>query len=204
MNSSLLYAQSAPVSAACSRNATPCNLRTSQPCSSGRSTTANAPLLASPLQYSRRPQRQCRMLVASTSLDDLSLFPGGSESSSSLEAPSQSSSSRKGASDFQKADDITRAALIVLAGPGAVKRNWVYFSGAQSLLTSCVADLCAVLSLRRVAAAPLLVHLLAGICRKCLVDHFRVLCMRQTVAHCCLERLHGQLSSPLQLLFRTL
>ena len=33
------------------------------------------------------------------------------------------------AGDFQKADDITRAALIQLAGPGAVKRNWVYFTG---------------------------------------------------------------------------
>jgi GUN4-like len=31
--------------------------------------------------------------------------------------------------DFQKADDITRDELIQLAGPGAVKRNWVYFSG---------------------------------------------------------------------------
>jgi hypothetical protein len=30
--------------------------------------------------------------------------------------------------DFQKADDITRDELIQLAGPGAVKRNWVYFS----------------------------------------------------------------------------
>ena len=35
------------------------------------------------------------------------------------------------AGDFQKADDITRAALIQLAGPGAVKRNWVYFTGGR-------------------------------------------------------------------------
>jgi len=33
------------------------------------------------------------------------------------------------AGEFQEADDITRAALIQLAGPGAVKRNWVYFTG---------------------------------------------------------------------------
>lgn len=37
------------------------------------------------------------------------------------------------AGDFQKADDITRAALIQLAGPGAVKRNWVYFTGGLPL-----------------------------------------------------------------------
>ena len=30
--------------------------------------------------------------------------------------------------DFQQADDLTRAALITLAGPDAEKRNWVYFS----------------------------------------------------------------------------
>lgn len=30
--------------------------------------------------------------------------------------------------DFQLADDLTRAALITLAGPDAEKRNWVYFS----------------------------------------------------------------------------
>ena len=30
--------------------------------------------------------------------------------------------------DFQKADDITRQKLIELAGPGAVKRGWVYFT----------------------------------------------------------------------------
>jgi hypothetical protein len=30
--------------------------------------------------------------------------------------------------DFQKADDITRDELIQLAGPGAVKRSWVYFT----------------------------------------------------------------------------
>lgn len=30
--------------------------------------------------------------------------------------------------DFQLADDLTRAALITLAGPDAEKRNWVYFT----------------------------------------------------------------------------
>ena len=46
------------------------------------------------------------------------------------------------AGDFQKADDITRAALIQLAGPGAVKRNWVYFTGdsAFSLTSESVAN----------------------------------------------------------------
>lgn len=33
------------------------------------------------------------------------------------------------AGDFEKADDITRNELIQLAGPGAVKRGWVYFTG---------------------------------------------------------------------------
>ena len=48
--------------------------------------------------------------------------------------------------DFQKADDITRAALIQLAGPGAVKRNWVYFTGEHGALYSslvCAVCLCA-------------------------------------------------------------
>jgi len=35
--------------------------------------------------------------------------------------------------DFQKADDITRDELIQLAGPGAVKRNWVYFTGVRCI-----------------------------------------------------------------------
>lgn len=30
--------------------------------------------------------------------------------------------------NFQLADDLTRSALITLAGPDAEKRNWVYFS----------------------------------------------------------------------------
>ena len=30
--------------------------------------------------------------------------------------------------NFQLADDLTRAALITLAGPDAEQRNWVYFS----------------------------------------------------------------------------
>lgn len=30
--------------------------------------------------------------------------------------------------DFQLADDLTRAALITLAGPDAEKRTWVYFT----------------------------------------------------------------------------
>ena len=34
--------------------------------------------------------------------------------------------------DFQKADDITRQKLIELAGPGAVKRGWVYFTEVRS------------------------------------------------------------------------
>lgn len=33
--------------------------------------------------------------------------------------------------DVRKADDETRALLIKLAGPAAVKRNWVYFSEVQ-------------------------------------------------------------------------
>ncbi len=32
------------------------------------------------------------------------------------------------AGDFRKADDETRLLLIKLAGPDAVKRNWVYFT----------------------------------------------------------------------------
>ena len=33
--------------------------------------------------------------------------------------------------EFEKADDITRANLIQLAGPDAQKRGWVYFSEVQ-------------------------------------------------------------------------
>lgn len=36
------------------------------------------------------------------------------------------------AGEFQKADDETRALLIRLAGPDAVKRGWVYFTEVQS------------------------------------------------------------------------
>lgn len=32
------------------------------------------------------------------------------------------------AQDFRKADDETRALLIRLAGEGAIKRGWVYFT----------------------------------------------------------------------------
>ena len=42
--------------------------------------------------------------------------------------------------DFEKADDITREELIQLAGPGAVKRSWVYFSGAQRTPAAFLAD----------------------------------------------------------------
>ena len=35
--------------------------------------------------------------------------------------------------DFQKADDETRALLIRLAGPDAVKRGWVYFTEVRNL-----------------------------------------------------------------------
>ena len=54
------------------------SLRAPQPCACGRFATASAPLFASPAQPVRRPQRQCSLRVASTSLDDLSLFQGGS------------------------------------------------------------------------------------------------------------------------------
>lgn len=37
------------------------------------------------------------------------------------------------AQDFEKADDITREELIQLAGAGAVKRNWVYFTEVKSI-----------------------------------------------------------------------
>ena len=56
----------------------PSTLRTPQPSACGRFTTASAPLFASPAQPIRRPQRQCSLRVASTSLDDLSLFQSGS------------------------------------------------------------------------------------------------------------------------------
>lgn len=36
--------------------------------------------------------------------------------------------------DFQKADDETRALLIRLAGPDAVKRGWVYFTEVNTQL----------------------------------------------------------------------
>ena len=67
--------------------AAPSTLRAPQPCACGRFATASAPLFASPAQPVRRPQRQCSLRVASTSLDDLSLFQGGSA------MPSTSSSS---------------------------------------------------------------------------------------------------------------
>jgi hypothetical protein len=38
--------------------------------------------------------------------------------------------------DFRKADDETRALLIKLAGEGAVKRNWVYFTEVKSIDTA--------------------------------------------------------------------
>lgn len=44
------------------------------------------------------------------------------------------------AGDFEKADDITREELIQLAGAGAVKRSWVYFTG--ELHASCHAYAC--------------------------------------------------------------
>ena len=56
----------------------PSALRSPQPCACGRFSTASAPLFASPTQHTRRPQRQCSLRVASTSLDDLSLFQDGS------------------------------------------------------------------------------------------------------------------------------
>lgn len=37
------------------------------------------------------------------------------------------------AGDFQQADDETRALLIKLAGEGAIKRGWVYFSEVKSI-----------------------------------------------------------------------
>ena len=45
------------------------------------------------------------------------------------------------AGEFQEADDITRAALIQLAGPGAVKRNWVYFTGNPAATPHCNATM---------------------------------------------------------------
>lgn len=38
--------------------------------------------------------------------------------------------------DFQLADDLTRAALITLAGPDAEKRNWVYFTEVKFISTT--------------------------------------------------------------------
>jgi len=37
------------------------------------------------------------------------------------------------AGDYRKADDETRALLIKMAGEGAVKRGWVYFSEIKSI-----------------------------------------------------------------------
>jgi hypothetical protein len=37
------------------------------------------------------------------------------------------------ASEYRLADDETRALLIKLAGEGAVKRGWVYFSEVKSI-----------------------------------------------------------------------
>ncbi|KAL6760111.1 tetrapyrrole-binding protein [Haematococcus lacustris] len=89
--------------------------------------------------------------VRSTKLGDISLF-GSSSGSSILEGPGaqEDTSSKTGvddvplqsevgmdytalrdalkAQDFRKADDETRALLIRLAGEGAVKRGWVYFT----------------------------------------------------------------------------
>ena len=35
--------------------------------------------------------------------------------------------------DYRKADDETRALLIKMAGEGAIKRGWVYFSEIKSI-----------------------------------------------------------------------
>jgi hypothetical protein len=37
------------------------------------------------------------------------------------------------AGDFRQADDETRALLIKMAGEGAIKRGWVYFSEVKSI-----------------------------------------------------------------------
>ena len=57
--------------------------------------------------------------------------------------------------DFQKADDETRALLIRLAGPDAVKRGWVYFTEVsckdlthltlfQDRVETCMSTLCCI------------------------------------------------------------
>jgi hypothetical protein len=51
--------------------------------------------------------------------------------------------------DFRKADDETRALLIKMAGPGAVQRNWVYFTEVSPIPT---ADLQTVDNLWRAAS----------------------------------------------------
>jgi hypothetical protein len=39
------------------------------------------------------------------------------------------------AQDFRKADDETRALLIRLAGEGAIKRGWVYFTEVSTMFS---------------------------------------------------------------------
>lgn len=96
MHINILQMQNVASSAACSRQAALCNARAPQPSSSGRFQTASSPPLTK-LQTARRQQRHSLSRVAATSsLDDLSLFPGSS--GSSLEAPTTSGSNpRKGA-----------------------------------------------------------------------------------------------------------
>lgn len=40
--------------------------------------------------------------------------------------------------DFRAADDETRALLIRLAGEGAIKRGWVYFTEVKICLGACM------------------------------------------------------------------
>ncbi|KAK9806963.1 hypothetical protein WJX72_008753 [[Myrmecia] bisecta] len=61
---------------------------------------------------------------ATTNIDDVPL-----ESEANIDYEPLREALRAG--EFQKADDETRALLIKLAGPEAVKRNWVYFSEVQ-------------------------------------------------------------------------
>ena len=87
----------------------PSTLRVPQPCACGRFPTANVALFASPAQPVRRPQRQCSLRVASTSLDDLNLFQGGSA------MPSTSGSSGREAAvkleDVSLNSEVRRAVL---------------------------------------------------------------------------------------------
>lgn len=74
--------------------------------------------------------------------------------------------------DFQLADDLTRAALIELAGPDAEKRNWVYFSEVKFISNT---DLQTIDKLWRTASkqryrhslSSALLQIVSGVCMTC-------------------------------------